>query len=319
MPHIVYRILPFGPTFAPTFILALVLAFILTLALPPTHAAAASFFLTDDAVIDVKEFAFPAKTGAAAERNLPAAFHSQLVFALQKAGFRVIHSGEEADLAEPAQPAPLTVTPLNKTDEVGETPEKPEEAAGTLPPAPGAAGEDAPPAGGEKNEAAPIPLETPPDTSLEAPLDAPLLETPKETPQESPLEAPAPPAPRRVVTHILEGRVTLFRESVGTPSRIGGSIRIRTEAQIHCAYKIKDATNGKVLISDVASGSAARITAEPHDIDATLERLSAKAMNTAAATIAAHLAGTDMPGDGMPSDRGYYQDSPGKQLKPKAQ
>jgi hypothetical protein len=118
-------------------------------------------------------------------------------------------------------------------------------------------------------------------------------------------------------THILEGTVTLFRENVGRPTRIGESIRIRAESQIHCAYKIRDAVTGNVLLSDVSSGSAARIASETEDIDATLRVLSARAMAATAATVAANLSGNSVPGTATPSSRDYYRDSPGKRLKGK--
>lgn len=272
----------------------IILAALLLLSAHP--AATASFLLPDDAVIEIKNFTFPATPDISPERQLPAVFHSQLAFALQKAGLSVYH-GERAATAKTEESAaaaeaekgaadsregssaPLIVTPL------AEGPGK----GGPAPDAPLPAAEENEPGEAAENEKAP--RETPP-----AALPA----------------SPHTGAP----THILEGNVTLFRETLGAPSRIAGSIRIRAESQVHCAYTIRDAATGKVLIADVSSGSAARITGESPDYDAVLKRLSARAMTTAAETIAAHLSGRDRPEDGAPHDRNYYQDSPGKRLKP---
>ena len=127
------------------------------------------------------------------------------------------------------------------------------------------------------------------------------------------IQEPRPP----YATHVLEGTVTLFRENVGHPTRIGENIRIRAESQVHCTYKIKDAVTGKVLLSDVSSGSAAKIASETEDIDATLHMLNARAMTATAITIGANLSGNALPKNAADSSRSYYQDSPGKRLKVK--
>ncbi|SBV90768.1 exported hypothetical protein [uncultured delta proteobacterium] len=275
-----------------------IIIFAALLLLPAHPALAAPFLLPDDAVIEIRDFAFPATPDISPDRHLPASFHSQLAFALQKAGLSVHHgktaaaskpeeNGAEPPVKEGVAPqegsdAPLIVTPLE---------EEKEEAAAN----------------------APIPL-----SEAAEPAGSPNSNGTAENekaPRETPPASPAPSVHNRAATHILEGNVTLFREAVGAPNRIAGSIRIRAESQLHCAYTIKDAVTGKVLIADVASGSAARITGETSDYDAVLNRLSARAMATAADTIAAQLSGRDTPGDGVLSDRNYYQDSPGKRLK----
>lgn len=259
------------------------------LLLAPSHpASAASFSLPDDAVIEIRNFTFPATPEISPEHRLPASFHSQLAFALQKAGLSVHHgesaavpkTEENAAAPQDGNNAPLIVTPLK------EEPEK----------------------GGSAPDAS---LPTPADDEAENAAED------EKTPPETPPAAPPASAHNGAPTHILEGRVTLFRETLGAPSRIAGSIRIRAESQLHCAYTVKDAVTGKVLIADVSSGSAARVTGESPDYDAVLKRLSSRAMATAAETIAAQLSGKDNPGDGAMSGRNYYQDSPGKQLKSK--
>ena len=160
---------------------------------------------------------------------------------------------------------------------------------------------------------APDPLAAPPPQVPSETNDAP-SDASEDVAEES-LTAQEP-LPQQV-THVLEGTVTLFRENVGRPARIGGNIRIRAESQIHCAYKIRDAVTGNVLLSDVSSGSAAKIANETEDIDATLRLLSAKAMTTTASTVAANLSGNSLPGTTTHSSRDYYRDSPGKRLTTK--
>ena len=155
--------------------------------------------------------------------------------------------------------------------------------------------------------------------AAEETADQDAAENPAENDAEESLEETALPiraeSPRNRPTHALEGTVTLFRENVGNPTRIGESIRIRAESQIHCTYKIRDLATGNVLLADTSSGSAARIANEAQDIDAMLQTLSARAMTTTAATMAANLSGTSLPGSSNMYSREYYQDSPGKRLK----
>lgn len=265
----------------------------LALSLTASPAFAAHFFLPDDAVLDVREFAFPTTIDTDPNRNLTAEFHEQLVLALQKVGFTVLDAQEETRKipAPPPEPsAPLTVTPLNEmpgddpatSDFLAENEDTEGEDAEN-----GEGGDGTPDARGSAEGSGPEePESVPPSMSLSA-----------------------------IATHVLEGRVTLFRETVGNPTRVGSSIRIRTEALLHCTYTLKDATTDKVLLSDVSSGSSAQVTSQTQEIDDALSPLSRRAMSSAAAKIAAHLSGTDVPASG-PSDRDYYQDSPGKRLKP---
>jgi hypothetical protein len=255
-----------------------IIALAALLLLSARPAAAVPSLFPDDTVIDIKDFMFPATSGISSEHDLPASFHAQLIFALQKAGFSVHRGGNDASAAKGEKSALLTVTPLAEADNAVTDPEAALPAQETAEAADGA------------------------DSGKTAP--------------EAPFAEPATPVPGRAATHILEGTVTLFRETVGEPNRIAGSIRIRAESQLHCTYTVKDAATGKVLIADISSGSAARVVGDAHDFDAVLENLNSRALATAAETIAAQLAGTDRPGDGNLSDRSYYQDSPGKRLTP---
>ena len=260
------------------FLLALVLVF------SPLRATAA-FILPSDAVIDVREFTFPATPNVSAERNLPSLFREQILHALEDAGLTLLYEQGTPIPGEARTPeaAPLTVTPLTNGN-ASRTGKPTEEKQGS----------------GQEQDAGETGSEEENNASGNAENE----------------ETPAEPATRAVaVTHILEGNVTLFRETVGNPTRIAGGIRIRVEASIHCAYTIRDAETGKVLISNVTSGSSAKIASQDRELDPVLASLSNKAMADAAAKMAARLAGTET-GHGM-SDRSYYQDSPGKRLKGK--
>ncbi len=269
------------------FLLAVVLL------LPAAPAVAAPYPLPDDAVIEVREFTFPETPGIAPERNLPAAFHAQLVFALERAGLTVFHARN--DTAAPLEPgaSSLESIPIQEPDENA---------------AESDAGNDAAPDDTARDDAGRT--ENPPESD---PGDSPPILSPPGTPA---APAAASPAPGATPTHILSGNVTLLRETVGNPTRIAGSIRIRSEASLHCIYRLKDAATGKVLISDVASGSAARVSGYTQDLDGGLESLTEKAMVMTATRIAEQLSGADIDGDDI-FGRSYYQDSPGKILRPK--
>ena len=246
-------------------------------------AVAALLLLPNDAVVEIGEFSFPASIEVTSETALPETFRDQLSLALTQAGILVLHKS--------ATSAPLVLTPFGKTTQ---TPHP----FIAVTPLPEESGEH------ETSEAADDTHET--EYTAEDILagDAPAL-------SQSP---PAEPLPRGA-THILEGTVTLFRENVGTPTRIGGAIRIRTESQIHYTYEIRDVATGKVLISDVSSGSAVKLTNETQDLDMILHTLNAQAVTTATETMAANLSGKKrLEGIGTHS-REYYQDSPGKRLK----
>lgn len=272
-----------------------------------SSATAAAFFLPDDAVIEIREFSFPAFAEADPERNLPAEFHARLEQAMRKSGFAIADGHEAAASPTPSPessdaPAPLRVTPL--PPETSGLAEQPADTGDETSPAPENTEEDAEeqPGGAEMLDG-------------EAGIRG-IFAMPGEY---AGTEIAPQTEPHRIsgTTHILEGNVTLFRETVGNPVRVGGSIRIRTEALLHCAYKIRDTATGKVIISDTSSGSAARVAAQGQDIDAVLAALSIKAMEAAAAKIAANLSGTQPPADNPAADPGYYQDSPGKRLKPR--
>lgn len=276
-------------------------------------ATAAPFLLPDDAIIEIREFSFPASSAAssaassvdAPERNLPAELHSRLEHAMRQSGF-VIFEGNEITVPAASSPEssdapmPMSVTPL--------PPEQPVNTPDDTPPSPENT-ED----GAEGNDETDLPADDEMLAGEEAVRG--IFAMPGEY---AGAEIAPQTEPHKIsgATHILEGNVTLFRETVGNPTRVGGSIRIRTEALLHCTYKIRDAATGKVIISDTSSGSSARVAAQDQDIDAALAALSIKAMDATAAKIAANLSGTQPPGDNAAGGRGYYQDSPGKRLKP---
>lgn len=281
----------------------------LALALLALPAVAAQLVLRDGAVIDVREFAFPVQEDA--ERSLPEVFHAQLVFALQKNGLVVFQKDADGKVGKtPDASMPLLVTPLtDSTTENSGAPEKPADTANT-----GNTPEIGEAAARAENDGT---SEDTPKSVAEAPEDhSSLPDDPVDVAGD--MESiPMPPHRETVPSHILEGRVTLFRETVGTPTRVGGAIRIRTEASLHCTYKVREAATGKVLLTATSSGSSAKVTAQAQDIDAALAALSTKAMTAAAGKIAANLSGSPLPEQENTSDRSYYQDSPGKRLKSK--
>lgn len=248
---------------------------------PGLPAVAASFALPDDALVAVGDFPFPEGADQNASKDLPSAFRVQMIRALRQAGIAVHDPGQEPE-KDAAVPHEKTVesAPLTVTP-LTESPDS------------GANGDTSP--NPDSDQADPPNGEIPPGDSDTPPL----------------------PAKPRSPTHVLAGNVTLFRETVSNPRQLAGTIRIRAETAIHCAYQVKDASTDKVIISDVASGSAARLTSRPQDIDALLPALSERVLASVAAKIAANLSGVDIRNEHDPSSRSYYQDSPGKRLRPK--
>lgn len=261
---------------------------------PAARAMAATFPLPDDAVIDIRQFTFPESARSDSEHNLPEALRLQIINALQQAGISVWLDRNAAPAAtESASSSAMKTTTLAATPE--------------------------PDGDGTASRELDAPLDA--DTA-DSPGDilAPPEENPgstpgemvEETPPVADTPAPGPASP----THILVGNVTLFRETVAAPTRIAGTIRVRAETSLHCVYKIKDAATGNVIISDAASGSSARVTAQTQDIDAILAFQTVKALALTATNLASALSGSNVE-KGAARDREYYQDSPGKRLKPK--
>lgn len=263
---------------------------------PAARATAATFLLPDDAVIDIRPFTFPESARSDSEQNLPEALRLQIVNALQQSGISVWIARDAAPAA--AEPAPASSGAM-KTTTLAAIPEP--DGDGTAP------------------------------REFDAPLDADtanspggILVPPEEIPdpapgemiEETPLVADVPAPVAASPTHILVGNVTLFRETVASPTRIAGTIRVRAETSLHCVYKIKDAATGNVIISDAASGSSARVTAQTQDIDAILAFQTIKALALTATDLANALSGNNVE-KGAARDKEYYQDSPGKRLKPK--
>lgn len=254
-------------------------------------ALAAPFTLPENAVIEIHDFSFPAAAAAnAADRDFQGTFHNQMEVALQRAGFSVFAPQRAPNAPAASAASPVVVSPLtaNESDPPQATPE-------SLPAA-------------TKNVAEPaVETHTPAEPVTATASELPQSENSAPEAIESPHESSAEPQ------YILTGNVTLMRENVGAPTRIAGAIRVRTESALHCTYKILDAATGKVLVSDTASGSVARVTAATHDIDGMLATLSNRAMATTATKIAANLSGRFSAT--TPDEN--YQDSPGKRLKPK--
>ena len=252
------------------------------LLMPGIPASAASFILPEDAVVVIEKFPFPAEFAKNTDRDLPVAFRSQLILALQQVGFTVPNLEKNTVLPLPEQPelrTPLVVTPLTETTYPEE--HEPKDVNGPI-----------------RNEANGQPV--PDDSEL------------SQNGQIDPVSVPAPRSP----THILTGSVTMFQKSASAPTRIAEHIHIRSETSMHCTYQVKDAVTGKVIISNVASSSAARLTSRTQDIDTILPVLTDRVLSAVAAKVAAHLSGTEEDNGRTISDQAYYQDSPGKRLKP---
>ncbi|CAK7063892.1 MAG: hypothetical protein DELT_01552 [Desulfovibrio sp.] len=261
----------------------------LLLTLPTLTASAASFALPSDAHISVVEFTFPESTANLGGQDLPAGLRDKLVEALQKHGFTA------SQMQPGVTAAPITESgeqkegeAANDSENSGEnTDESTGESTGEKP------GESI----GEKTGASPEGAET--DKDL-----ASVFAT--ETPE---VQAKAEPA-----QYTLSGHVTLLRENIGAPTRIGGGIRIRLETLLHCTYRVADAS-GNVLISGTASDSSARLTSNAQNVDDVLADLTDKVIIASAGKIAAQLAGVDFKSTHGTGDKEYYQDSPGKRLR----
>lgn len=261
---------------------------------PAARAIAATFPLPDDAVIDIRQFTLPESARSDSERNLPEALRLQIINALQQAGISVwIGRGSAPAAAESASSSVM------KTTKLAATPEP--DSDGTA----------------SREFDAPLDADTadPPPDILAPPEENP-DSAPGEMVEETPPIAAMPEPGAAPPTHILVGNVTLFRETVAAPTRIAGTIRVRAETSLHCVYKIIDAATGKVIISDAASGSSARVTAQTQDIDAILAFQTVRALALTATNLANALSGNNVEKDAA-QGREYYQDSPGKRLKPK--
>lgn len=267
----------------------------------PFRPALAAFNLPEGASIDVKPFDFPA-FAAGIERDLPARFHDQIVFALHRAGFAVPLHGDPA--------TPLALPDAGSKDAVRATGEAEPEKNPDSSPLEAAPLTETPPPGQVKEvEIGEQVLAPPAEKTARKTEPAPFA---PETPQPVPVPAPNPAK----AAYILTGQVTLLREDVGAPRRIGGGIRIRAESSMHAAFRIIEAATGNVLISDVVSDSATRIASDTGNIDAALAALTERIMASCAAKIAARLSGTSVPQARIGDDREQYQDSPGKRLRP---
>lgn len=278
------------------------------LVLPAFPAAGASFWLPDDAKIEVRPFAFPpgsstGESSAFVERNVSGTFQEQIAYALRRAGFTVV-----AEAAEEVSRDSAAKTPADQN--AGARPQADENEKQPLISHPITEADDAPN----------------PDESAED-YDVSGLSDSAESEEDSPnadaaeadeTRAEAPSLWGKV--YILKGQVTFLRENIGAPVRIGGGVRIRTEASMHCSYTLEDAATGKALVADAASGSAARVISQTRDIDAVLSVLTGRVLNAAATVIVERLSGADAPeARAIADDRAEYQDSPGKRLKPKTQ
>lgn len=312
----------------------------LGLLLWPLTPVDAAFTLPNGAVVAVTPFSVPAlPVPDATTRDVSGALQEELLFALHRAGFRVV-SPQRAEASPPAVPVQSADNDRPEPVEPGVVPDH-TDTSGKLESYPLTdesehridAAEDEPVAAendtaanigeGETGDAPGAPAGT--GKNPLSPEEG-LIEDEGVSGGEShggkekgSRAVAAPGSPEMTPEYIVRGRITLLRERVGTPARIGGGIRIKTEVLLHCAYTVEDALTGYVLLSDASSGTSARILSGTDDIDAVLHELTHTAMAKAAATIAASLSGTPAAPAGMADDRAAYQDSPGKRLKPRRQ
>lgn len=294
--------------------------------------AIAGFTLPGHSRIAVTAFAVPAEEEA--ERDFSRTLRERMVFALREEGFTVVLSregGSESILAEQAPGLPGAMKKNGTTASLETGPVTPgsrsaAEVPESAPERPDAMADgvtEAPVRDKEVGDA----ILAGPDVAGKADLVESVALRPESAPQTAALttgmEAEIEPVPENALPmgpeYVLRGRITLLRERVGSPTRIGGDIRIRTESVLHCAYTVEDALTGFVLVSDVASGSSARVVGPSNDIDAALHDLTDKVMASAAQLIAARLSGSaeSVVAAGSRNDREEYQDSPGKRLKSK--
>lgn len=324
----------------------------LILALQPIAASASSFALPVGSTVNVREFTFPETVPETLGLNLPALLRDRLADSLGKAGFAVRLERPEKEAPVPAFPAApeagsaspyldtpsilagegaaaLSVTPLKEHGQEGENalkqgasePVSPGTAAKN-----GAAEQIAGPSAAQtkktKVPSQPLPDETAPVSAQpgtapgESAMESPqyFLTGPENVQGANPPEKAAQALSESGPVYTLTGRVTLLRENIGSPTRIGGGIRIRAEAILHCAYRVEDAS-GNVIIAATASDSAARLVANPQNIDTALVSLLNSVMGATADQIAARLAGMERVAPEKQNDASYYQDSPGKRLR----
>ena len=274
--------------------------------LPTQVALAASFSLPSDAVIQVEAFTFPEPSASAPEQDFSGLLQGRLADALQKAGFTVGHS-PSAPLAGPspedAEKKEKTVaTPITESGEAKE--QKTETAAEST---------EAKPAENLSDSAAEN--NTPAADGGEKTATPPAEQTPAESDQSNVIQSVfASQVSSGPAGYTLEGRVTLLRENLSAPLRIGAGVRIRAESVMHCTYRVKD-SSGKTLISSTASGSSARL-ATAQNVDAALADLMEKVMTNVAEQIASRLGGVEIgSSSSKESEKDYYEDSPGKRLR----
>ncbi len=133
---------------------------------------------------------------------------------------------------------------------------------------------------------------------------------------------PAPePEQATVPGYALSGRITTWRMLVGS------SAQGKSSVEAACVYQLRDNESGRTLASGAAVGAGARAfsSGDPEEIRSDLAH---KAMAAMARDIVARLTGKaadpadtehidQFPDQSVDSERGEYQDSPGKQLRPK--
>ncbi len=136
---------------------------------------------------------------------------------------------------------------------------------------------------------------------------------PAKTAEKTPTEE-KPDAPR----YVLEGRITTYHAwaRASPPARATGDYRPRAGLETACVYRLIDTETGTAVLSGTAKGAGARAAAEK---DASVkDELAHKAFAAMAEQIANRLTGKAAKSVSVENgDRDDYQDSPGKQLKPK--
>lgn len=128
--------------------------------------------------------------------------------------------------------------------------------------------------------------------------------------------------------YILSGTITHIETKLGGPARLGGADRITVRIDFGSTYQLFTADGGKVTSAGAIEANDAKMytirgAVNNSTLTYPVERVLRNALTAAAEKIMCDVTGID-PAEfsadkAIEEERSYYQDSPGKMLKPKRQ
>lgn len=126
--------------------------------------------------------------------------------------------------------------------------------------------------------------------------------------------------------YVLSGTIALVRTEVSPTVEIAGSERATLRSELNCAYQLLSTKDGRVGKAGAARGRDAKMVVvkegslNSYHLYSALDKVMAQAMFYTAKRVAEHLADKKLDDslfkDELEDESTYYQDSPGKRLRP---